>query len=147
MDFSSWMVYAMEVCYNISPAELLTLCWTIGNARNKVVWNQKHPQATNVVASSKHYLLQWISAQKFATKYLFPNQVEGDGVWVKPWIGSIKVTVDAAGFSEKSAFGIGMIARNHRGEVMKACTIFRQEVVSTKVVEVIGVKEALSWTK
>ncbi|XP_074353507.1 uncharacterized protein LOC141703747 [Apium graveolens] len=71
------------------------------------------------------YLVQWRLAHRGYTGISYPNLVQGDGAvfWAKPQMDIIKITVDGATFTEFHASGIGMIARDDKGELILACTI------------------------
>ena len=60
---------------------------------------------------------------------------------------NIKVTVDAATFTDQLAFGMGMIARDYRGELIQDRSLLQHEVVSPELAEAMAMKEALSWIK
>lgn len=101
------------------------MCWSIWKARNNLVWNQKHTQVSDVVNSAIQYLVQGRNAQSWSSKALFQSVIEEDGAekWVVPQVDTIKVNVDAATFEEHDAFGFGILARNHEGEVEYAKTL------------------------
>ncbi|XP_074353914.1 uncharacterized protein LOC141690814 [Apium graveolens] len=73
----------------------------------------------------------------------------GDGAtsWVKQQIGTIKVTGDAALFEEHASFGTGLVARDHRGDLVLAKTSYHGEKILLEIMEAIAIKEALSWIK
>lgn len=106
------------------------------------MWNQKHPQANIVVSSAKNYLVQWKQAQISSSKTLFPSLLEGDGAvcWVKPQVDKIKVSVDASVFAERNSFGLGMLVRDHNGELIQAKTICKHGMVEPKTAEPMTIK-------
>lgn len=75
--------------------------------------------------------------------------MDGDGAetWVKPHIGIIKVTTDAATFCEQHACGFGLIARDNNGDLIQAKSGSKQGSVSRDYAETMEIKEALSWIK
>lgn len=75
--------------------------------------------------------------------------VAGDGVslWVKPQEDTIKVSVDAAVFTEFSVFGICMVARDSNGYLVQAKAKLFKGISNPGLAEVIAIKEALSWVK
>lgn len=95
----------------------------------------------------RQYLAEYSKAQDFSTQALYQFVEHGDGaqVWVRPKNGSVKVTVDAAIFTKSSSYGIGMLARNDKGEVIYGRSESYQGNV--RVAEAMAVKEALSWCK
>lgn len=89
------------------------------------------------------------ASPNISTKALFKTTVEGDGaeVWVKPQKDVIKITVDAATFEEFSAFGVGMLARDHTREVVLGKSVVCSRKVSPDYAEAMAIEEALSWVK
>lgn len=67
--------------------------------------------------------------------------------WVRPHGNTIKVTVDAAVFSDRVEYGIGLVARDGTGQLVEAKTRSYAGVVSPEFAEAMAVKEALSWIK
>ncbi|KAL8100540.1 hypothetical protein AgCh_032700 [Apium graveolens] len=111
--------------------------------------NQKHTQVSDVVNSAIQYLVQWTNAQSWSLKALFQSVNKGDGAekWVVPHVDTINVNVDASTFEDQDAFGFGILARNHKGEVEYAKTLRFRGLVSAVVAEIMAIKEALSWIK
>lgn len=95
----------------------------------------------------KIYLNQWQEAQGRTTEALIQLGNTGDGAnsWVAPQMVTIKVNVDAAIFKDPSAFGVGLIARDSRGELMYAHSTYYRDDVSPELAKVMAIKEALSW--
>ncbi|KAL8126997.1 hypothetical protein AgCh_014061 [Apium graveolens] len=126
--------------------------------RDELYWNQeihgcysnkKNTRLYVIVANAKQYLEQWRYAQSKVSYSLFPQAVEGDGgdSWVRPQGLAIKVSVDATIFREFNASGIGLVARDSKGEMIMARTVSVNEVLDPNMVEIMAIKEALSWTK
>lgn len=111
-----------------------------------MVWNKKFTQLNFVIASAKQYLVQWKYAQNISSVSSFPKLIEGDGasVWAKPQMSKIKVSVDAALFSERHSFGIGMVARDDGGSLLQARTGCKAGSVAPVYAEIMAIKEALS---
>ncbi|KAL8097023.1 uncharacterized protein LOC141684882 [Apium graveolens] len=148
-DFFSWLDQALYKLDAWKRSEAVTLCWAVWKARNEKVWNQRMARIDAVVSSAAQYLKQWKEAQGRSS--ILPSQpfVASDGVslWVKPQEDTIKVSVDAAVFSDFSAFGIGMVARNSSGHLVQAKAKLFQEMATPALAEAMAIKEALSWTK
>ncbi|XP_074360225.1 uncharacterized protein LOC141700315 [Apium graveolens] len=98
---------------------------------------------------AEQYLEQWRYAQSKVSYSLFPQAVEGDGgdSWVRPQELAIKVSVDASIFREINASGIGLVARDSKGEIVMARTVGVNEVLDPNMGEIMAIKEALNWTK
>ncbi|KAF4364085.1 hypothetical protein G4B88_015119 [Cannabis sativa] len=64
MLFSSWFE-AVLVSWNSAEAlEAGMVCWSVWTRRNELVWNFKHPDASEVVAMAKLNYVEWFNAQK-----------------------------------------------------------------------------------
>lgn len=142
-----WWEKVLEVCDNEKRAEVATICWSLWRARNVLIWNKKYTQLNVVIANAKQYLLQWRIAQKNTTQPRYPYFAEGDGleIWVAPQVDYMKISVDAATFCEYNAYGLGMVARNDKGELIQAKSKCRFGIVSVHMAEALAIKEALSW--
>lgn len=73
----------------------------------------------------------------------FQSKFEGDGTitWVRSQLDYIKVTVDTVIFKEQLAYEMGMVARNHEGELIQAKSLKQYGVVTPA----LALEEALSW--
>ena len=113
------------------------------------MWNNRSSRIYVIIAKAKQYLEQWRYAQRITTITRFPQLHEGDGgsAWVKPQMMQIKVSVDAATFREFQSSGIGMVARDDKGELLLARTVYFGDVYSAEMAEGLAIKEALSWIK
>lgn len=148
-DFNEWMASIINFI-SLDMRELVfTVCWAIWKARNEKHWNKKQMSINGVLAMSKQHLVQWREAQERSTEALTRLRVVGDGAnaWAKPQVGVIKVSVDAATFIDNSGTGMGMVARNSKGELIQAVSKFTREVVSPELAEAMAIKEAFSWIK
>lgn len=148
-SFAVWLERRWERVNQEDRAEIASLCWSIWNARNKVVWENKKSSVDGVLVSMRQYLAGWNSAQNFSTQALYQFVEYGDGVqsWVRPKNGAVKITVDAATFAENYSYGIGMLARDDKGEVICGKSDLFQGSVRPEFAEAIAVKEALSWSQ
>ncbi|KAL8157546.1 hypothetical protein AgCh_002304 [Apium graveolens] len=147
--FQEWWGRVLDIWDREKQAEVATVCWSLWKARNELVWNKYYTRVNVVIAKAKQYLLQWNIAQKNKSHSHYPYLMEGDGneVWVAPKISFMKISVDAAIFSEYNASGLGVIARDNRGELTQAITKCNFGLISAIMAEAIAVKEALRWLK
>ena len=58
-----------------------------------------------------------------------------------------KVNTDAAVFGPSNCYSFAFAARNHKGELVEARSSFKEGSISPECVEVMGIREALSWIK
>lgn len=148
-DFMLWIEQVLSAFSASKGAEIAMLCWAIWKARNDRVWRSIKTRVNSVVSSAMQYLLQWKNAQSKSYSPVTQSFQEGDGasLWVKPQGDTIKVSVDAAYFTEFSAFGIGVVARNSGGELVQAISRIFQGNAAPELAEVVAIREALSWLK
>ncbi|KAL8114965.1 hypothetical protein AgCh_021696 [Apium graveolens] len=145
--FEGWLEKVMNSINKDRRVVVVTVCWAIWKARNEKHWNKKQVSLNDLLAPAKIYLNQWQESQGRTTEVLIQLGNPGDGAnsWVAPQMVTIKVNVDAAIFKDPSAFGVGLIARDSRGELMYACSTYYKDDVSPELAEVLAIKEALSW--
>ncbi|KAH6763495.1 hypothetical protein C2S52_020928 [Perilla frutescens var. hirtella] len=133
----------------VRQGKVAVVCWSIWRARNALVWNGQSPRVEVVVFAAKLYLEQWRVAQDKSKVVPSSSSLAEDGTvaWVRPDELSTKVNVNAALFTDRGLFGLGMVARDSSGQLVEARTVCREGVVVPELTEVIGIKEVLSWIK
>uniref|UniRef100_A0A803NVG6 Uncharacterized protein n=1 Tax=Cannabis sativa TaxID=3483 RepID=A0A803NVG6_CANSA len=116
---------------------------------NNLMWNQKNTTAAEEVLSARTHLYQWQNAQQTKGEPPLSHFEVGREVehWTKPTESMVKVNVDGATFEATNAFGYGFISRNTNGAIIEARCSSKSGNSSPKTVEVLGIKEALSWIK
>ncbi|XP_060959468.1 uncharacterized protein LOC133030669 [Cannabis sativa] len=67
--------------------------------------------------------------------------------WTKPLLTKFKINVDGAIFESENRFGFGFIVRDSAGKLVQAVSGSKIGVVAPEIVEVVGMKEVLSWIK
>ncbi|XP_050203451.1 uncharacterized protein LOC126653573 [Mercurialis annua] len=133
-----------------NEVELASLiCWRLWLNRNNVVWGKSGSSAAEVVGSSSHQLHVWKMA-RFGFGNSDENAVEaldGQTEWQCAAAGYFKVNVDAAIFSEEGKAAVGCVLRNEKGEVIQARQVGFAGVFDPRIVETMGIREALSWLR
>ena len=106
-------------------------------------------RVSSVVFLSSSVMENWLQVQGVQSNPVAALLEPQDGmsVWHKPAAPVIKVNVDAAIFSELGAFSVAGIARDSSGALLEAFSRCKIGQLSPELVEVFGVKEALSWIK
>lgn len=101
-ELHQWWEQILSNYDNNKQAVVATVCWSLWKARNEMMWNKKETRAYVVIENAKQYLEQWNYAQNKLSVTRFPTLVEkdGDNVWLRPHELIIKISVDAATFSE-----------------------------------------------
>ncbi|KAL8098499.1 hypothetical protein AgCh_031317 [Apium graveolens] len=148
-DFVDWLDQMLRNQPVNTSGKIITLCWSVWRARNGLIWNQRSWNSMRIVAKAWEYLSQWKSAQgRYQSAPLQPPvQEDGAVYWVKPQHEVVKITVDAAIMEHQGVSGIGLIARDHAGNLILARTRCIVEIMNPTLAEAIAVKEALSWVK
>uniref|UniRef100_A0A803NFH4 RNase H type-1 domain-containing protein n=1 Tax=Cannabis sativa TaxID=3483 RepID=A0A803NFH4_CANSA len=148
-SFFDWCASKFLVCDADQKKLLVALCWSIWNARNDKVWNNKTSSVEIIVFSAQSYLNQWLTAHSSNVIFPSPGLIPGDGAeqWQPPHGDSIKVNVDAALFSNTTQFEIGFVIRNAQGIFIERVTKLFNGSATPEFVKALGVKEALSWIK
>ncbi|XP_074351310.1 uncharacterized protein LOC141690404 [Apium graveolens] len=138
-----------KVCRGKDLQLVAMLCWSLWKGRNALVWNNKGMVVSEIVESAVSILSQWHSAQdKFFDPSLgFMTHIDGDEHWCVPNDNMIKVNTDAAIFDNSQCFSFSVVARDHEGGLIEAISRCEGGQLASKVVEALGIKEALSWIK
>ncbi|KAM6542308.1 hypothetical protein CsatB_006755 [Cannabis sativa] len=125
------------------------VCWSVWTHRNDLVWNSKHSDASEVVTMAKLNYVEWFNAQKHNVTDANLNWPTALPVeqWTTPDFPFVKVNVDGALFSVQGRYGLGLIARSAAGMVLGARILSREGSLQPHIVQAIGIKEALSWSK
>lgn len=137
----------VEAVSHETRAIVATMCWFIWKTRNEKVWNNRNTSSNGMLYSAKKYLTQWKNTQSRHYEAL-PQATfleDGESSWVKSHEESVKGNVDAALFQEEASFGTGLVARDCNGELIQAKTILTVRDATPEMVDVMAIKEALSW--
>uniref|UniRef100_A0A2N9G7B6 Reverse transcriptase domain-containing protein n=1 Tax=Fagus sylvatica TaxID=28930 RepID=A0A2N9G7B6_FAGSY len=96
------------------------ICWSIWYRRNRLRLQQPADTNTQLVRRARETLLEFHAAQdRGKQRSMQPNSTTVIK-WKPPEVSRFKVNYDGAVFSDRNEAGIGVIIRNHRGEVMGA---------------------------
>ncbi|KAM6570608.1 hypothetical protein CsatB_018593 [Cannabis sativa] len=123
--------------------------WTIWKARNKVVWKKKHSSVNDVLTSAQVALDHWNKAHDkiLLSSICLENIGDSAESWTKPVENTIKINVDAALFDIDNKYGFEIIAQNYLGYLVAARAGCHGGRYAAEVIEVMGIKKALSWVK
>uniref|UniRef100_A0A803NMN0 RNase H type-1 domain-containing protein n=1 Tax=Cannabis sativa TaxID=3483 RepID=A0A803NMN0_CANSA len=72
------------------------------------------------------------------------DQIE---LWTKPVMDNIKINVDAALFKKENSHGFKVVIRDNLARPIHIKAEYHGGLYPSKVVEAMGIKEALSWIK
>ncbi|CAH9054798.1 unnamed protein product [Cuscuta epithymum] len=124
--------------------KLIWGCWGLWCERNGRVWNGVLTDAKFLLLKSKIYVDSWIQAQQQGRKHAVPEP-KGVMLWKRPRPGWVKLNVDAS--VKDNGVGLGWLLRNEDGVFMAGVAKPWQGVLPPWEAELIGIREALSWTK
>ncbi|KAM6564303.1 hypothetical protein CsatB_024301 [Cannabis sativa] len=149
MLFSSWFEAGLASWNTVEALEAGMICSSVWTHRNDLVWNSKRPDASEVVINVKLNYVEWFNAQKHNVTDASLNWPTALPVehWTTPDFPFVKVNVDGALFFNQGRYGLGLIARSAAGMVLEARILSREGTLQPHIVEAIGIKEALSWSK
>ncbi|XP_060965224.1 uncharacterized protein LOC115719983 [Cannabis sativa] len=143
-EFSSW--FCDILMHNRKSVAMIM--WRIWMAHNNLLWSNKSTKVSEVIQSAKTNLDNWQNAQSNGSiPLLNVNVSNGREHWTKPIFTKFKINVDGALFKAENRFGFGFIVRDKDGKLVEAVSSSKTGVVSPEIVEVVGMKEALSWIK
>uniref|UniRef100_A0A803P370 Reverse transcriptase n=1 Tax=Cannabis sativa TaxID=3483 RepID=A0A803P370_CANSA len=146
-DFSSWFFMVLDGNQGEVAVDTAMISWSIWKTQNEVFWQKKTSNALRVVQSARKALDQWRVATKNTTTSFATGVLSNSNIWSKPTGNKIMVNVDDAIFEAQQRFGFGCVARNPVGHLLEAISDSRIGMVLPEIVEIIGMKEALSWIK
>ncbi|XP_074352682.1 uncharacterized protein LOC141691828 [Apium graveolens] len=146
-DFFDWLDGTLRQVNKDRRALVGTIAWSIWKGRNEKVWNNRSSSVNSMLYLANNYLTQWRATQSHSFVILPRAGLAEDGAmsWVKPQGTEVKVNVDAALFNEHVSFGVGMVARDGRGDLLQARTVVLNGLVQPELTEVMAIKEVLSW--
>ncbi|KAM6587872.1 hypothetical protein CsatA_010477 [Cannabis sativa] len=149
LSFASWLDSLFQSLDSDRVCSLAMVAWSLWKARNSIVWKDKVLTVANVMSSARIALDHWRKAQDNTSlsHIYFGSSDDGAELWSKPETNTIKVNVDAAIFASENQYGYGMVARNNSGSLIDATAQCANGAFTPEVVEIMGIKEALSWIK
>uniref|UniRef100_A0A803PXY9 Reverse transcriptase n=1 Tax=Cannabis sativa TaxID=3483 RepID=A0A803PXY9_CANSA len=118
--FFLWFKGAVDKNARDLLEEAVMLCWSIWQARNGVIWNQKVCNAADVMFTA--------SGER----------------WAKPAANMLKINIDGAIFQAANAYGSGVVIRDTAGSLIEAFSVYNLGCSQPEIVEMVGIKEALS---
>ncbi|KAM6546616.1 hypothetical protein CsatB_027352 [Cannabis sativa] len=147
MTFGSWFEEGFSRWSEVVCVEAAMTLWALWKVRNEVVWNSVSPSFDEVIHMAKVNYSDWCNAQRFELEPHTELHSAWPEKWYPPNFLNIKVNVDGALFALEGRFGVGLVARDAAGLVIRAVTLLKMGSLQPHEVEAIGIKEALSWIK
>lgn len=125
-------------------ALLAFICWFLWKARNKAQFEGQGCDSIKIM--EKAYSI----CSKFKEAFAVPNRVSSGSststptpMWHGPPTGVIKLNVDGAIDRRSGIVGVGIVARNHLGQILGASSIPFPGLLSPRVAKALGFREAL----
>ncbi|KAJ1379678.1 Reverse transcriptase zinc-binding domain [Sesbania bispinosa] len=127
--------------------EFLTLffspCYSFWTARNKKIFEQREVNL-QLLYSKASDAVRPVDLSPSPNPVAHQNSSQSNSVWCPPPIGSFKINVDAAS-PGGTKWGIGIVVRDHLGEVFAAATIQISCLPNPSLAEAIGIRSAIKF--
>lgn len=144
-DIQEWLLLFFGCVFPDRWGGIAAIMWSLWKNRNQVVWENKRALA-NFVASVMSLLQAWLQVNvRDAEKHNSYGPEFQSPIWVKPDVGWFKINVDAAVFEFDGA--VSAAVRNWNGLFMGGFVRRHQGVIDPTVLELLTIREALSWLK
>ncbi|KAL8114290.1 hypothetical protein AgCh_021225 [Apium graveolens] len=145
-----WLLHKLETGSQSEITQVCSVLYGIWFWRNKQVWEGKVVTGKVAVECYSKMVQDWKEARArgVTEKIVHKSQMSCNlRKWTTPAAGEYKVNVDASWFQGAESFSIGMVMRNHRESFVEGRTVVLYQEVDALEVEVLGIREALSWVK
>ncbi|KAK9266575.1 hypothetical protein L1049_021625 [Liquidambar formosana] len=145
---SNFWVWMEEICGKVDDADLglfITLAWAIWIARNEKIFNGIQRSSTEVIRWASLFLGEFRAARYISEAR--SREPRRPGIWRPPIRNIYKLNVDGALSLDKSITGIGVVARDHEGEVVAAMGQNFQGNLEPKHVEALAFQCALHFAR
>jgi ribonuclease HI len=126
---------------------LAVAVWHIWENRNNVRNGENLSHPSRVVGKIKAYV-DFILQHSF--RLTVPNRRENQASipkWSPPPAGSVMINLDAAIFPQSNRMGVGVVIRNHLGQVLAASRRFVDHVNNPELAEAIAMRHALIFAE
>jgi ribonuclease HI len=123
------------------------ICWSIWYRRNRLRLQQSVDNDLQLVQRARDSMSEFQEAQD--REQQLPQQPSSSATvkWNPPAQGRYKVNYDGAIFSDSNAAGIGVIIRNHQGEVMGSLSQRFPFPHSVEAVEASAARSAIQFAR
>ncbi|KAJ9183789.1 hypothetical protein P3X46_007599 [Hevea brasiliensis] len=144
-NFPASLSMIQTQCDRQQVQKAIMIAWEIWNARNGIVWKQKHVVPYTVLQKVHHFLQEWQLARVSMASYDL-NTVPAVIKWQPPDAG-LKCNVDACFDAATGLAGVGLVIRDSNGQFVEGmCKSLGYDQNSLNA-EAMRVREALSWVK
>ncbi|KAG6693248.1 hypothetical protein I3842_10G159900, partial [Carya illinoinensis] len=118
----------------------LVVAWRLWNRRNKFIYEDVSLNINTAVNNALPLKQEYTKVQVF---HGFDKRINHVVYWHPPPIGCLKLNVDGATFSDSFSAGVGVILRDHNGDVVVAASKVEREVSSAVFIEAIALLRGL----
>ncbi|KAM7280564.1 hypothetical protein ACFE04_007698 [Oxalis oulophora] len=120
ISFFEWLNFCFTSLSSSQLQLFFTTCWWIWRNRNKVIFENMYELIPNAVKN----LLRWFSFQNLLARS--KNQIpiiclRSEVLWKPPGEGLCKINCDATFIKSGNFSHFGIVARNFKGEIIRAC--------------------------
>ena len=116
------------------------LAWVIWNQRNKVRLQQPSYSLHLLAQTTRDLLQEFKSVQPIPS----PPVVVRCARWKPPLVDLVKINIDGVVFPDENKSGIGVVIRNHEGQVLASQSLKLHQVYSLGVIEAMAVHSGIT---
>ena len=142
-----WLLEWIDEATDYQLIVFAVAAWHIWECRNNVRNGENLPHPIRVAGKINAYI-DFIMSNIFRMKGSIrrENQVLIQK-WSPPPEGSVMINIDAAVFSQTQRMGIGVVIRNHLGQMLAACRRYVNIFQHPELAEAIAMRHALNFAK
>lgn len=159
-----WLLHAILPMEKTKAAMLLVMFWCIWHVHNDIT----HDKILAPVEASRHFLCSYMDSLLLNKQYPCVDAVKGKQIcsysarsklnrrdhdqpravqaqWKPPAPDSVKLNVDGSFSPDDGSAGIGLVLRNHKGEVLFSACCSLSRCIDALDTE-LGLHAAIGWT-
>ncbi|XP_042962749.1 uncharacterized protein LOC122297028 [Carya illinoinensis] len=122
--------------------KFIAMAWGLWYRRNKFIYDNSFLQFSSVVSTALSMQSDFKKAQLLESSSRDTPRVL---IWKPPPQGSLKMNVDGATFGEIDKAGIGLVLRDHEGNVLMTCSKIEHAVANSEFIEATAVLRGLQF--
>ncbi|XP_074378428.1 uncharacterized protein LOC141719969 [Apium graveolens] len=123
------------------------ICWALWYRRNKLIWEKMIVSVFGIKSMALNMFSDWRKATEVIEGSSQQQQQKRVSLWSKPPDQWVKINTDASCDLAGGVTGLGCVARDDRGQFLRARINKVQVGYLPKLAEALSMREALSWTK
>jgi hypothetical protein len=142
----TWVLEFVERSSDVQITTAAVAVWHIWDARNKAREGEGILHPTALAAKINAYI-DMILNNLYTPSANHRRELSQSAKWVPPPEGMVLLNVDAAMFAASKQMGTGIVARNHVGSFVAACSTVTDDVILPELAEAMSIRQALSFAR